>query len=548
MGDSRISISLEIEGLSKSCSFVLSADASLAELMSEVQNCLLSEIKKQYTFNSTDTAADNENIGLCLAIYDCTLSPPIDITVQVNKFCATTGPNSVTLQRLGLFPSAKLVVFDSRNNSLRDSLLQSNLHKDEDFEYNLPNGTYSQKVEKRSTVLPSQLMQVVKHRFDIDHDESSVTEALPSKPFKGRTEKERRAKLDAWLQRLDESPKKSKVSSQVRKMLIKSRADGNNNIRVEDRFYINTVLIDESENNELSFSQGKEEKEKVVHYFFGRSSNVGSVVSKAVSGLNIGNERMAELLVLDRHLSDGVNKSIYRRLPNTLPIYEAETMGYIENFDRVIIRVFDMNAGGSTELLTSLMHGAIVGSNNQNDKTTSQPHILDGQVESIDNSDTKNAMTMNEVDVISKEQLKFYNDIKCRIEQFDSMNQKKKSTSMVSEKVRQMLIKGRAKGNKKCHEQDRIYLEVLYFQDDLTVLSSYVFLSKFDQINKFVNCLPNWDTSVRDFTLLTEPDSGDGSNGPCYRFVPSDLKYTDAEEKGLLRSFQRIILVINHQI
>jgi hypothetical protein len=546
MGDSRILISLEIEGLSKSCSVLLPADTSLAELMSEVQTRLLSEInQQQYTFkNDCGTTTGHENTtGLCLAIYDCTLSPPTDVTVQVNQFCATVGPNSVTLQSLGWFPSAKLVVFDSRNDSLRESLFHSNLHKDEDFEYNLPNGTYSQKVHKQSTVLPSQLIQVAQHRFDNDRDESSSV--MSSKSIKKRTEKERRTKLDAWLQKLDESStKNSKVSSQVRKMLIKSRAEGNNNIRVEDRFYIDTVLIDDSDQNEKHCSQGEDGKESAVHHFFGRSCNIGTIVAKAVDGLKIGNDKMAELLVLDRNLTSDANHSIYRRLPNTLPIYEAERMGYIENFDRVVVRIFDRKTSESTLLLTSFCDGSNKDSNRQNDERM-QMQRVDDQVAAIE---ADNVTSMNKADVITDGQLKMYIKIKNAIEQFDATNQKKKNTSKVSEKVQQMLMKGRAKGNKKIQEQDRIYLEVLHFQDDCIVSSSFVFLSKFDKINKIINCLPNWDTSARHFTLLTKPNADDGSKDPYFRIVPSDLECINAEEKGLLKSFQRIILVVNNEI
>jgi hypothetical protein len=550
MGDSRISISLDIDGLSKSCSVLLPADASLAELMNEVKTQLFSEINQQYTFHNcgTDTTTDHDhedNIELCLAIYDCTLSPPTDVTDQVNNFFATTGPNSITLQSLGWFPSAKLVVFDSRNDSLRDSLFQSNLHRDEDFEYNLPNGKYSQKVEKHPTILPSQLMDVSQYRMNSGSVETSSS-ALPSKPIKKRTEEERRTKLDALILKLDESSKKSKVSSQVRKMLIKSRAEGNNNIRVEDRFYIDAVLtIDDCDRKEESFSQVEEEKEEkhtVVHYFFGRSCNIGHVVSKVVNGLNIGNEKMAELLVLDRNLtsSSEEKKSVYRRLPNMLPIYEAERLGYIENFDRVIVRIFDRKAGETTSLLTSLCDERTKDSINQNVETV----LLDQANDQIaSNHENKSVVSMDKVDVPSDDQLKLYIKIKDAIEQFDAMNQKKVKTSKVSEKVRQMLMKSKAKGNKKCHEKDRVYLEVLHIQSNYTVSSSFVFISKFDQIKKLVSGLQNWNASEGDFTILIETNLDDKSVGPCYRVVPCELKCIDAEKQGFLKSLQRIILV-----
>lgn len=549
MGDSRISISLENEGLSKSCSVLLPADASLAELMNEVKTRLFSEINQQYTFHNcgTGTTKDHEdNIELCLAIYDCTLNPPTDVTDHVNKFFATTGPNSITLQSLGWFPSAKLVVFDSRNDSLRDSLFQSNLHRDEDFEYNLPNGEYSQKVEKHPTVLPSQLMDVSQYRMNSGSVETSSS-SLPSKPVKKRTEKERRTKLDALILKLDESSKKSKVSSQVRKMLIKSRAEGNNNIRVEDRFYIDTVLtIDDCDRKEESFSQEEEEKHTVVHYFFGRSCNIGHVVSKVVNGLNIGNEKMAELLVLDRKLtsSSEVKNSVYRRLPNMLPIYEAERLGYIENFDRVIVQIFDKKAGETTSLLTSLCDERTNDSIDQNVET----ELLDqSSDQEASNHENKSVVSMDKVDVPSDDQLKLYIKIKHAIEKFDAMNQKKVKTSKVSEKVRQMLMKSKAKGNKKCHEKDRLYLEVLCIQSNYTVSSSFVFMSKFDQIKKLVNGLPNWNASESDFTIFIEANLDDKSVDPCYRVLPCELKCMDAEEQGFLKSFQRIILVMKNQ-
>ncbi len=118
-------------------------------------------------------------------------------------------------------------------------------------------------------------------------------------------------------------------------MLIKSRAEGDKKIRMEDRFYLETVVMDDSNDND-SVDQFSEQDS--THRFYGRSNNIGRIVSSATKNLNLGSDRMAELLVIDKNGEDGACCS-FRRLPNTTPIYEVERGGQLNSFDRVVIRI-----------------------------------------------------------------------------------------------------------------------------------------------------------------------------------------------------------------
>ena len=232
---------------------------------------------------------------------------------------------------------------------------------------------------KNSKPLPSEIFKAVEDRIENDihsnDDDDPIAARILIKQQKQRREEERQKLLDMRLEQLDQiskkmgktGGKKSKtVSEQVKKMLIKSRATGNKKLRQEDRFYLQTVLLDETKiNNESNNNNGvlsalEDESQNVQQFmsssytFYSRVSTIGKIISTASAGSSANSARDvgAELLILTSSQSNDDNDDgamVYRRLPPTLRLHEAEAKGLVTNFGPVLIRIFK----GETDCLAS---------------------------------------------------------------------------------------------------------------------------------------------------------------------------------------------------
>jgi hypothetical protein len=443
MGDSRISYTIIFKDDSSSMerikkSFSLSADSTLSEVISQINSNILPRIDN-FSFQSNHNGKEREDgndgndgndddatkSNVKLNLYDCTTYPPKEITSLVNQYTSSIGPKSITLQRLNWFPSAKLFICQADDQHTISSILTSNVHLLDEFEYNNPEirkeamagqegghqkqqqqqqgqsldpnkdnqkvqltgdlGTAVKKTVGSSTkLLPSDVFKAVENRFDINdgdnnnnNDDNKVTAAMV-KQQRRKKEENRRKLLDMRLEQLESksakkssgsnsnnnktAKKKKKVSDQVKKMLIKSRSEGNKKIRVEDRFYLDTVLLDETkvDVNDNDDSNGDsllgDESKNVEQFmsssymFFSRVATVGKVVSTRVGSLASSRDKGAELLVLTS--VDSTDSMVYRRLPPTLPLHEAESKGYFKNFGRVIVRIFKADVGSVSSCYT----------------------------------------------------------------------------------------------------------------------------------------------------------------------------------------------------
>ncbi len=377
MGDSRIFFQIILKenqsSLSSSLqikdSICLSADTTLCDFISHIQSTIrlqndsASNGFTNCSFDESGSATQHNQ----LILYDCTTYPPKNITSQVNQFTCTVGPKSITLQSLGWFPSAKLCICQADDEVTISSIINSKIHLLEEFEYNNPElrkkigldkdkrnenkieltGELGAAVKSSSSqILPSQLLKAVESRFEEAEYKQGDNESHKQPTKRHRTEQERRIFLDLRLDQLEKNIKKTgknkKMSEQVMKILIKSRAEGDKKVRQEDRFYLEVVLLDES-NIELcdDCDINVEAFMKSTHMFFSRVATIGKIVSIGAGSLASARDKGAELLVLTETAtgSEGDEK-VYRRLPPTLPIYEAEKKGYIQNFGRVIVRIF----------------------------------------------------------------------------------------------------------------------------------------------------------------------------------------------------------------
>ena len=628
MGDSRISISVILTNggttsitTSNTTSVVvtLPADSALSELVDHIKSKVLPN-SKEYTFefdplpHANDVIMDGSystttinRVTVPLCIYDCTLYPPLDVTPTAMQFNQPTGPNSKTLQSLQWFPSAKLVIFKSNDEQARESLLKSDIHLQEDYQYNLPATTTSTTMATSSThkhsmngqsslsaptlighakrPLPSQLFQAVQNRFENDetllasassfHPTSATTTTTTTLAnVKRRTETERRKQIDARLQKLDENGKQSKVSAQVKKMLIKSRAEGDKKIRVEDRFYLETVLLlvmdDDSDsscgmnsagsnnsNNSNSNSNSDPSSISSTHRFYSRSSNVGKIVSSATKELNLGSDAMAELVVLVKH-GDGnhngtASDTVYRRLPNTMPLYEAERSSYLSSFDRAIVRVFRRSNAASfmdnsTPLVGSTGSEGSESIAPQPEHAHEQEKAVDSRLQ-VEESDVAIMTTESSLlegggggdhaDTLSEEERAMHLKIKQLIQELDgkSKTAKKKKTAATA-KVRQILLKSKSKGDKKVPEKDLFYFEVLFINGAFEATVSPLHVSKYDAIGVVTKSLSK-DGSA--YMILADKSHTDGADD-YFSIIPNDVRCMDAEKQGLVKSFDRIVV------
>ena len=399
--------------------FEVQSDSTLRELMDSMK---LSTTHFQTTDNSDP-----------LVLYDCTLYPPKDFTEKVQEYSETAGPKSITIEALGWFPSAKLVIFPKNDEDARE-YLNSTIHTDEDFEYNIPS---SHSLRYKTTGVkpkPSEIFQAVENRL-IAHEENGRYFAVQDgSNVKKRTEEERRAKINERVKRLECIKKHDKVSNQVKKMLIKSSAIGDKKIRVEDRFYLEIVLVDER--------YPSTEHDKSEYCFFSLSKTIGHVIASQTNGLDIARNHMAELLIV---LEDATSGTVLRRLPTTMHLYAAKSKCIMKEFDQVIVRIYDTTESTATKTID------IIKSDQKKDINNCSDKMSDGSM--------------------NKEQ-----EILKAIHDLDS-NAKPKAVSM---KVHQLLVKGKAKGDKKIRANDRFYFEKISIVRDLKLeaKSEFVFVDR----------------------------------------------------------------------
>lgn len=575
MGYSRLFISVKLNDLDNTFIINLAADSSLSELVNKINTNILPQFHRGhetsvFTFQSqecTDTisgsTAQNCNIAP-ICVYDCTLNPPTDVTPQVIRYNQLSGPNSITLQSLNWFPSARLVIFKANDEETKDSVLKSNIHADEDFQYNLPTnasisahavndgtknvgkstliGTRTTKAEK---MLPSQIFQTVENRFKDTHPSTSFIENSQSKRHAKatirRTEEERRAQIDARLKKLDETisrgKKQSKSSIQVKKMLIKSRAQGDKKIRAEDRFFLEVVTMDgtisipsRDDNPNAQISR----KSESTYRFYSTASNVGKIIASSTKDLNLGNNEIAELLISVKDDGSGKQGDVYKRLPNTMPIYEVQKRGYASCFDRVIVRIFAFGHD-SEDNSTPLIEDSK--STTQDSSTHNAPNVKLPNAQRDSTGGTARQNEEGRTVILGHEEDHLHKKIHEVIRELDSKDKsRRKKKTVASEKVRHILLRGKAKGNKNILEKDRFYVEILHIDSKTFILSSKpVYISKYDPIEVAAK------NACRDnatFDILVESEQV----GLLFKALSKEIRCIDAEREGLIKSFQRIIV------
>ena len=537
----------------ESTSHVLLADSSLVELMDLV------ELKPTLCNNNNDKLQN-------VTILDLSYNPVKSISSMVRVNTELSGPKSKTLHSMNWYPSGKLCILplpastsmvDNTDIEKGDEVMlqrflkwqSRNVVHDEDFAYNDPalqNQQYSTANKKEEsvqwtgvgadnnhqTMKPSEIFSAVSNRADNDDTHQEEQNKPPAK--KKRSEKQRTQRLDNIIQNLartSKDGKKKRVSDKVRTMLIKSRADGNKKLRMEDRFHLELLcLIDDGDNNNMLASTTAASKEASAssYKFFSRVTTAGRVAS-SVSG-PIGKSMSVEFLV---SLND-----TYRRLPNTMSLHDAQQGGWLQEFDTIVIRTFSLERDCQSKSVLELESDA-----------DSEIEAEAMQVEDIDLESSAGASPIDKQDVCNPETDKQDDHFQQRLHMVHnttSADKPAKKKKPASKQVQRMLMKSKSTGNKGIKPDDRVHLDIVIFNDDGSedisgaCSSSFRFFSKRTSIEQLASTFQ--DKKGQTAEIFVAKPSATSSLGFAYHQLPTaNLTLEDALKNGL-EDFARIIV------
>jgi hypothetical protein len=479
---------------------IFASDASLREV-------------RDFIFDDS-TALWNEEMT-CTRIWDCTLHPPKDITGWLfEDFPDYSGPRAKTLFDAGCFPSSTWQILPLDMNPIVRSV-------HEDTQYNVLNNVQLSTESKVDLILdnrvvnktPSQILNEVMTR---DKEENSnKTDSGKFLQYQNHAERRkkeaaRHAQLESRIQSL--SSIASSTSLQVRTMLIKNRCTGDSNLAAEDRVYFHISLV----------SSDNDHDDVTEHFrFFSRLDTI----SKVIQCFAPIPPKSAEFLVY-------TTSSTLRRLPILLRLSEAIEKSYVKQTTSVIIRWF---TPGLLEPTSSILDDPSIEDHPSNSKASSgialvENTIVGNQSQLNLNIDKAKLSTMrNEMEQPSQE---ICDKIKAAVYELDSKNRGKKSATSL--KVRQMTMKGKAKGDVKRTPdiKQRFFLEIILLEESLTK-GMAVFMGRKDTVDRLIKEHAHVESPTQVFSFL---ESG------SITIVPSNLTFEELEKKGIVRCFDRLFI------
>ena len=91
----------------------------------------------------------------------------------------------------------------------------------------------------------------------------------------------------------------------------------------------------------------------VCHRFYSKMVIIGRITMSVANTVDPVDGRSSEFLVVTSSIEGyGGEGFVYQRLTNTMHLYDAEASGYVNQFDRVIVSVFEVgNVEKSTPLI-----------------------------------------------------------------------------------------------------------------------------------------------------------------------------------------------------
>lgn len=386
-------------------------------------------------------------------LWDCTQYPPTDITDwPLNQFTERQGLRSKTLYDCGWMPSGMLQVLPRGKSP---QLSKADAY--EDSQYNRPLDTTdigAAKVQLATTTAtgqplppPSAVLGSVTKRF-ADDDGDTDTAAAIAERFENRRQKEERnkercRKLDAGIRKLEEqsSSKNQKVSDQVQRMLIKSRATGRSSLQVQDRIHLRCIVDNDGHIMKEEF------------WYFSRQDTVGRIID------SLAPNKQAELLVRTS------SRDEYRRLSVALRLHQAVDKGYLSEFDKVVIRIYDSTEDDATPGIDEEANTAI--------SDTPKGQATEASPCNASFADQDSGAFF------------FDQRLSDAVQSLDTKMTKKKPSN-ASIKVRQIQLKSRAKGDaKRIKIEDRFFLELVQIEDGVATAAP-VFGSRSESLERLL--------------------------------------------------------------
>ncbi|KAL7516026.1 hypothetical protein ACHAWX_001085, partial [Stephanocyclus meneghinianus] len=584
-------------------SHVLSADASFVDLLTVLSRTL------EVNSNQSSHRDSISSIFSSLCIIDASYHPPRIITSIIQSHPDSSGPKSRTLHSMGWFPSGTVVVLSScadrdasamhgetekqqREEKLLNKFVEwqsRNVLRHEEFGYNLPSSADKDRGVQTTTNLvlysglginhssskdsnklkPTDIFNAVQQRFQQDSQSNIQRDGKllgNQKRKQQRTEQQRHERLDTILNNLQRS--QHKTSAKVRNMLVKSRSVGDKKLRMEDRFHLEILFLDDT---------GDDAKE---------DTTAGKVASGVARSL--GEDRAAEFLVSLEKSSQGEKKTNinslsgkkYRRLPNTMPLHDAQLAGWLNEFDLVMIRIYLLHndsrrinamVGPSKSVLDAESDDESI-SDDENDDTIEvkgfekQNNIPELMERASSISQAKYAaLTSFEEPSKQSEQYNLQQRIRSVFQSIEAAglddkvndnNKAVKKKNPVSKQVQNMLIKSKATGNVRIKQEDRVYLRVIIFHDgnkevqSCGISSSYKFFDKRNDVGHVITTsgattsLVGKDEYIeKEFIAQLPHTSNDSSKEETmFRKLTPSLTLGDAMQKKLLENFDSVLL------
>eukprot|EP00523_Entomoneis_sp_CCMP467_P007518 CAMPEP_0168720548 /NCGR_PEP_ID=MMETSP0724-20121128/1618_1 /TAXON_ID=265536 /ORGANISM="Amphiprora sp., Strain CCMP467" /LENGTH=650 /DNA_ID=CAMNT_0008767151 /DNA_START=12 /DNA_END=1964 /DNA_ORIENTATION=+ len=343
-----------------------SADTTIREVMDQT---LLPEASKSSITIGSNSSSSIRTLLLRgkAKFWDSTVHPSRDITDwPLDSFAAVKGSKSKTLYDAGWFPSGTFHVLPS---GVKPQL--GSIGKYEDIQYNKQQSKPAPSSSSRSSRLqgikakPSQILQAArsKPKSQAEQQEELNRAAQAKASRRERLEQEqqkednRKRRLEKSLQKLEANKsnntnigKNKNVSAQVRRMLIKSRATGRDNLDESDRVYMQINMVQ----RDYKTNQLKPEIQEFK--FFSKQDTVGRVLETFELPAN----HQAELLVPSPDQSSGGSVhdggstplATYRKLPNLLRFYEAIENKLLPDSESAVLtlRIFDPSKEKHTPL------------------------------------------------------------------------------------------------------------------------------------------------------------------------------------------------------
>jgi hypothetical protein len=560
------------------------SDSTIRELMENlsIPSSLLTAPSSSPAANEPSNGAEVPTRVLALLeshvakLWDCTRFPPVDITSwPLELYSDQVGLKSRTLCDAGWFPGGTLVLLPHAQSSPAISSRDA-LHDDPQYNRIAPAAANdpSRRVELQGSAgsgadrpTPSQVLSAVSSRFASDsvedeamRDAEALAERVKNRNIKRAKEEARLQKLEARIRKLDEvnltSAKNKKVSDQVQRMLIKSRASGRSDLKVQDRFYLRCLVDD-------GISSMAEE----FRYF-----STQDTTGRILSSFSCATKPASELLVS--------RQSSYRRLPVLSRVYELVADGHLSEFDRVVVRWYDPDVDdGPTSSVDDNAddNDAVVEHVNEvNDAPNNLPSEIpssgsrheEGEASLTNGAATHEGSppTASLAATPADHVLQQLHDALAAHDQ-GTRNGKatQRSTSTAAfAKVRQMQMKGRAVGDKKRVKiEDRFFVELVIVADAgdsaetamRVVESSAVFMAKTDSLSRLIrDCVrsdiltPGLSSAAAQpaqIDLLVPSPSGTAETASFRPIADATVTFADAERDGIFKCFDRVVAYVH---